>query len=182
MAYFAEGPYPGAVHGFAGSTVGVMSEAPSPAARPDSIERIVRRGFELLKTPERFGERLSDEQKRRIGCWLLRLLWKGGDDRFITAQSILDFRNLSYKQTPSYSNAKQWLLPEYAIRRGIVAPDPTILRTLRQIDEAIIQGRQKINQEYAIQGGAVHVRVRTIRDWIAARQRDRLSIYNCYQR
>jgi hypothetical protein len=180
MAYFAEGPSPNGVFGLSDYTTGGMAEAPA-TPQADSIQRIVGRAMALVVVSERYGERLSAEQKRRISCWLPKLIMPGGDDRFITAQSILDFRNMTWRPAPSYSSAKQWLLPEYAIRRGIIAPDATIVRTLRQIDEMIIDGRHKINQEYAIQGGAVHVRVRQIRDWVAAREADPKSIYSCYR-
>src|SRR5262245_66623015 len=123
--------------------VGDLAQAPSTAVG-DSIERIVRRGFELIKQPEQFGIRLSAWQRERIGCWLLRLLWLNGDDRFISAQAVLDFRNLTYKQQPDFSSARQWLLPAHTQRTGRILSDPEILRSLVLIDQMIIDGRHKI--------------------------------------
>jgi hypothetical protein len=111
----------------------------------------------------------------------MTLLQSGSDDRFITAQGVLDFRNFTYKAQPDFSSAKQWLLPAYAQRTGKILSDSEILRNLVQIDEMIINGRHKINQEFALMGGAVHVRVRWLRDWVAARQQDRISIYHCFR-
>lgn len=163
------------------SRLGEPPMAPRKQPEPDSINRIMLRGLELLKQPERLGVHLSHIQRHRINCWLMTILQSGSDDRFITAQSVLDFRNFTYKAQPDFSSAKQWLLPAYTQRIGKILSDNAILRELVRIDEAIIDGRQKINQEFAQQMGVVHVRVRMLRNWVAARQQDRLSIYHCFR-
>ena len=141
--------------------------------RPD-VKKLVRRSIGLIKSPKGRAF-LGKHPSRRLGCMLLRLLWPEGDDRFITAQSVLDYMNTSYRRSPSISNAKQWL----QFHPGV--SDERLLQRLQTIDRMIIEGRHKVNQLHAQHGRSVHVRVRQIRGWIAARQRNRKSIYHCYR-
>ena len=142
--------------------------------RRPNLKKLVRRSIGLVNSPK--GKAfLGKHPSRRLGCMLLRLLWPGGDDRFITAQSVLDYMNLSYRRAPSFSSAKQWLQFSASVS------DERLLQRLQTIDRMIIEGRHKVNQLHAQHGSTVHVRVRQIRSWIAARQRNRKSIYHCYR-
>jgi outer membrane protein OmpA-like peptidoglycan-associated protein len=151
------------------------------APRPDTIERICRRGLELVQQQDQFGIRITVHQQQRIRCFLSRLCQAGFDDRYLTAQGVLDYNNQVYSQ-PYYASAKQWLLPAFAVRAGGLRPDRDIWQTLIRIDDDIIQGRHKINYFYATHGAATPIRVRELRDWVANREGTRDSIYWCYGR
>jgi hypothetical protein len=94
---------------------------------------------------------------------------------------VLDHANRLYDQ-PYYASAKQWLLPEFAVRAGGEVPDQRIWQTLIRIDDDIIQGRGKINYYYATHGAATPVRVQRMRDWVANQEGSERSIYWCYGR
>ncbi len=141
--------------------------------QPLPLPPIVRRAIGLLNDP--VAAALSRHQRQRIGCMLWRVLWRGGDDRFITAQGVLSYRNLTYRRSPGFGRVSQWL------RTSRQMSDRELLRRVKNIDELILDGRHKINQLFAQMGSTVHVRVRELRDWVAARQRDRKSIYYCYR-
>jgi outer membrane protein OmpA-like peptidoglycan-associated protein len=146
---------------------------------PDTIQRICARGLELVKQQDQFGIRISVHQQKRIRCFLSRLCQPGFDDRYLTAQGVLDYNNQVYAQ-PYYATAKQWLLPDFAVRAGGPRPDQDIWRTLVRIDDDIIQGRGKINYYYATHGAATPRRVQQLRDWVANRENTQNSIYWCY--
>jgi hypothetical protein len=162
-----------------------VSAAPPPVAKPlpksDTLERLVRRGIELVPQAARFGVPLSKHQQFRISCWLPMLLRPDTDDRFIMNQSALDFKNSGGREM-SFSRARQWLLPEQHVRQGYIAGDRQLLQMLLRIDEAISDGREYINDEYAQRGVAVDIRLQQVRSWMANRERDPRSIYNCYYR
>jgi hypothetical protein len=149
---------------------------------PDTIERIVRRGLELVQRLDQFGIRITVHQQQRIRCILLRLSRPGFDDRYLTAQGVLDYNNQNVGAAqPYYANATQWLLPEFAIRSRRTTPDDVIWRTLVKIDDDIIQGRAKINYYYDTHGAATPIRIQRLRDWVAQQQDDARSIYQCYR-
>lgn len=145
----------------------------------DTIERICRRGLELVQQQTQFGIRITVYQQQRIRCFLSRLCQANFDDSYLTAQGVLDYNNRLYRQ-PYYANAKQWLLPAFAIRAGGLRPDRDIWQTLIRIDDDIIQGRNKINYFYATHGAATPIRVQELRNWVANREDTRDSIYWCY--
>ena len=147
----------------------------------DTIDRIVRRGLELVQRLDNFGTRISVHQQQRIRCILTRLSRPGFDDRYLTGQGILDYLNNVNMTEPYYSNATQWLLPEYARRSGTLQTDETIWRMLVRIDDDIIQGRHKINYYYDTHGAATPIRIRRLRDWVDRQQNDERSIYRCYR-
>jgi hypothetical protein len=146
----------------------------------DTVDRIVKRALEVLPDAGRLGVPLSSHQVSRIRCWLQMLRNTGTDDRFLTGQSMLDYKNANGRNPFNYSNIRQWMLPAEHIRRRIVATDSAILRNLKSIDEQIIQGREWINREFGTQGGAVHVTVQTMRQWLDDLEHNTSSIYNCY--
>jgi hypothetical protein len=148
--------------------------------RPDTIDRICKRGLELIQTLDRFGVRISVHQQGRIRCFLSKLCQPGFDDRYLTAQGVLDYNNQVAYPQPYYASAKQWLLPNFAVRAGGPRSDEDIWKTLIRVDDDIIQGRGKINYFYATHGAATPVRVRQLRDWVADRERTASSIYWCY--
>jgi hypothetical protein len=150
------------------------------AGPADTVDRIVNRALQLLPDAARQGVPLSSNQVSRIRCWLQMLRNAGTDDRFLTGQSMLDYKNSNGRQPVSYSNIRQWLLPPFSVQKRIVATDSAILRSVKSIDEQIIQGRNWINQEFGTQGGAVHDTVQTMRQWLDERERNTSSIYNCY--
>lgn len=162
--------------------IGVYSFEPEvvTAGPADTVDRIVNRALQLLPDAARQGVPLSSHQVSRIRCWLQMLRNAGTDDRFLTGQSMLDYKNSNGREPISYSNIRQWLLPPYSIQRRIVATDSGILRSLKSIDDQIMSGRDWINQEFGTQGGAVHNTVQTMRVWLDERERNTNSIYNCY--
>jgi len=160
-------------------TVDFPPEPVTGVQAPDTIERICRRGLELAQQREHFGTRISTHQQHRIRCFLARLCQPGFDDRYLTAQGVLDYNNRLYSQ-PYYANAKQWLLPAFAIRTGGMRSDQDIWRTLIKIDDDIIQGRGKINYFYATHGAATPMAVRRLRDWVANQENNSRTIYWCY--
>lgn len=153
---------------------------PATVVAPDTIGRIVGRAAQLIPQADRLGVRMSKHQKSRIACWTALLLKPEADDRFVTGQTVLDYRNDRSQRLPTFSRATQWLLPEFNVRRGIILTDVQILQQLVRIDELIIQGRSKINSEFAQMGAAVDVRVQELRSWMADRERNPTSIYHCY--
>ena len=153
---------------------------PETIQLPDTIERIVRRGLELVQRLDQFGIRISVHQQKRIRCILQRLSLPGFDDRYLTAQGVLDYYNDVTRTQPYYANATQWLLPDFAVKSGRTTSDEVIWRTLVRIDDEIIQGRAKINYYYATHGAATPIRIQRLRDWVAQQQDDDRSIYRCY--
>lgn len=147
---------------------------------PDNIERIVKRGLELTQQLEQFGTRITKYQQQRIRCILLRLSQPGFDDRYLTAQGLLDYQNRVYDQ-PYFGNATQWLLPDFILKAKEKRTDADIWRTLIHIDQEIISGRALINEIYATHGEATPPRVRQMRDWVDNQQNDNRSIYRCYK-
>jgi outer membrane protein OmpA-like peptidoglycan-associated protein len=145
----------------------------------DTIERICRRGTELIQSLDRFGSRITRHQQQRIRCFISRLCQQGFDDRYLTAQGVLDYTNRVYSQ-PYYASAKQWLLPDFIVKSGQQRSDQDIWQTLIRIDDDIIQGRAKINYFYHTHGAATPVRVQQLRDWVAQQERSNRSIYLCY--
>jgi hypothetical protein len=162
--------------------VGVYNFEPEvvTAGPADTVDRIVKRALELLPDAAAQGVPLTPHKLSRIRCWLQMLRNPGTDDRFLTGQSMLEYKNFNGRQPPSYSNIRQWLLPAYSIQKRIVASDRAILQTLRSIDNNITDGKDWINQEFGTQQGAVHVTLQALRDWVDDRERDTKSIYNCY--
>lgn len=145
----------------------------------DTIERICRRGVELIQSLDRFGTRITRHQQQRIRCFISRLCQPGFDDRYLTGQGVLDYANRVYSQ-PYYANAKQWLLPDFVLRSGQQRSDQDIWQTLIRIDDDIIQGRAKINYFYHTHGAATPIRVQQLRDWVAQQESNNQSIYVCY--
>jgi hypothetical protein len=93
---------------------------------------------------------------------------------------MLDYKNSRGRAPIGYSNIRQWLLPPYDLQKRIVATDNTILRSVKNIDAQIIDGRQWINREFGTQGGAVHITVQKLRDWLDEREHNTKSIYTRY--
>jgi hypothetical protein len=150
------------------------------AGPADTIDRIVKRALELLPDAARQGVPLSSNQVSRIRCWLQMLRNAGTDDRFLHGQNMLDYKNANGRQPFIYSNIRQWLMPEFNVRRRIIASDREILNTLKSIDQRIIEGREWINREFGTQGGAVHFTVQRMRQWVDDLEHNTNSIYNCY--
>lgn len=147
---------------------------------PDNIERIIKRGLELTQQLEQFGTRITKYRQQRIRCILLRFSQPGFDDRYLTAQGLLDYQNRVYDK-PYFANATQWLLPESILRAEEKSTDADIWRTLIHIDQEIIDGRLLINQIYATQGAATSIRVQQMRDWVDKQENNPSSIYRCYK-
>jgi hypothetical protein len=162
--------------------IGVYTFEPEvvTAGPADTVDRIVNRALQILPDAARLGVPLAPHQVSRIRCWLQMLRNAGTDDRFLTGQSMLDHKNSNGREPINYSNIRQWLLPPFSIQKRIVASDTAILRSLKSIDEQIIQAREWINREFATQGEAVHHTVQTIRKWLDDQERNTNSIYNCY--
>jgi outer membrane protein OmpA-like peptidoglycan-associated protein len=147
----------------------------------DTIDRIVRRGLDLVQRLDNFGERISVHQQQRIRCILMRLSRPGFDDRYLTGQGVLDFMNNVNMKEPYYANATQWLLPEFAKRSGKLTADKTIWQTLIRIDGDIFQGRHTINRYFHTHGAATPKRIQQMRDWVDRQQNDERSVYRCYR-
>jgi hypothetical protein len=162
--------------------IGWLGEPPitAPAQGPDTIERICRRGSELIQHPDHFGVRIPPEQRDRIRCILSRLCQPGFDDRFLTPQGVLNYYN-RYDLSPQYIRAKPWLLPDYAARSGTLRTDQDILQTLVGIDDTILSGRVKIKSYWGTHGAAMPLRLQQLRDWVLNQQNNRHSIYWCYR-
>ena len=103
----------------------------------------------------------------------------GFDDRYLTGQGVLDYTNRLYPQ-PYYASAKQWLLPDFAVRAGGPRSDQDIWETLVRIDYDIFQGRHTINRYYYTHGAATPIGIQRLRDWVATQEDNRNSIYWCY--
>jgi hypothetical protein len=155
----------------------VITAAP---CRPDTVDRIVRSALQLLPSASQHGITLSANQTRRIRCWLQKLATAGADDRFLTGQSMLDFKNSNGRQPMTFSNVRQWLLPQFNIQKCIIATDRDVVRAVQRIDQQIIDGRAWINREVHTQGAALHHTVSTMMRWMNDRERDANSIYHCY--
>ncbi|HJU04923.1 MAG TPA: hypothetical protein VJ692_07185 [Nitrospiraceae bacterium] len=147
---------------------------------PDTIDRIVRRGLELIQRPDQCGISITKHQQSRIHCILLQLSRPGVDDRYLTGQGVLDYLNMTHMAVPYYARATQWLLPDFVVKSRKKRTDEDICRTLVRIDDDIIQGRHKINQFYATHGAATPLRIRELRDWVDKQQNNKDSIYRCY--
>ena len=143
-----------------------------------SLKQVRQRAFKLLKEQKRVGVILSPEQTRRIGCFMLRMGWRGVDDRYVTAQMVLTYYNQG-KPDIRFIRLKDVLMRSRLF--GARVSDKSFLRLLKEIDEEIIRGRHKVNQLFAQQGKAVSHGVQWLKDWIAGREKDRLSIYRCYR-
>jgi len=158
-----------------------VSFEPDVVQLPDTIERIIKRGQDLIQQTDHFGIRITKYQQERIRCILMRLSQPPFDDRYLTGQGVLDYNNMTYMTAPYYANATQWLLPEFAVKSRKTTPDDIIWRTLVKIDDDIIQGRAKINYFYDTHGAATPIRIQRLRDWVAAQQNNPRSIYSCYR-
>ena len=159
----------------------IQFEPEAPITPREHIDRIIKRGLELIHKTDQFGIRISPHQQGRIRCILQTLSRPPFDDRFLTAQGVLDYMNMTHMTEPYYGNATQWLLPQFQVRSGKITTDDTIWRTLVRIDEEIIQGRGKINYYFDTHGAATPIRIRRLRDWVAKQQNDDRSIYRCYR-
>jgi len=162
--------------------IGWLGEPPTtaPAQGPDTMERICRSARELIQGTDHFGMRITVHQQNRIRCIVAGVCQPDFDDRYLTGQGVLDYNNGLYSE-PYYARARQWLLPEFAVRAGTLRPDQDLWRTLIRIDDDIIQGRGKINYYYHTHGEATPIRIRRLRDWVARQQDNRRSIYWCYR-
>lgn len=162
-------------------TRSISFEPDGPITPRETIDRIIKRGLDLIQKTDQFGTRISPHQQARIRCILQTLSRPPFDDRFLTAQGVLDYMNTTHMTGPYYGNATQWLLPEFQVRSGKITTDETIWRTLVRIDEEIIQGRAKINYYFDTHGAATPIRIQRMRDWVAKQQSDNRSIYRCYR-
>ena len=148
---------------------------------PDTIQRIIKRGLELIQQPDKCGLRITKHQQQRIQCILMSLSKPGVDDRYLTGQGILDFMNNTYYSNDArYSLATQWLLPEYVVKSREKRTDRDICIALLSIDQNIIAGRALINRFIYTQGEAVSRRILLLRDWMEKQQNNTRSIYSCY--
>lgn len=151
------------------------------SAKRVPLQDVVKRAFGLLRKEQQkpwWEPSLGNEQIRRIGCFLLRMNWKGSDDRYVTGQMVLSYYN---RPKPEIYFIQLKDLLTSASMFGPTIPDDWFLGHLRRIDESIIEGRHKINQIFAQQGAAVSHGVRWLRNWVADREKDHLSIYKCYR-
>jgi hypothetical protein len=163
------------------STRSITFDDPDVVQMPDTLERIIKRGLDLILTTEHFGERITKPQQDRIRCLLTVLSRPPYDDRFLTGQGVLDYMNMTHMSEPYYGNATQWLLPQFAVRSKKLTPDPTIWRTLIRIDDDITLAIHTINRYYATHGAATPIRIQRMRNWIADQQKNDRSIYRCYR-
>jgi outer membrane protein OmpA-like peptidoglycan-associated protein len=148
---------------------------------PDTMDRICKRGLELIQQREHFGTRVGTHAQKCIRWWLKRLCQSGFDDRYLTGQGVLDYNN-KVADPPYYASAKQWLLPAFAVRAGGKRSDKDIWQTLIRIDDDIRQGYHTINRFYHTHGAATPVRVQRLRDWVAGQEKNDQTIYWCYPR
>jgi hypothetical protein len=154
---------------------------PVPVRAPDSIGRIVGRGFELIQNPDQFGIKITTYQQQRIRCILGLLRKPDTDDRFLTYQSVLDWTN-NLVENPYFSSAKEWLLPQYEIKSGHQVTDQEIRhRLVVNIDWQIIYCRDQVKRRYAQQGEATPRKVQLANTWMANQQNNPRSIYWCYR-
>jgi hypothetical protein len=152
-----------------------------PAQAPDTIDRIVNRGLELIGNPDQFGIRVTKYQQDRIRCILGLLRKPDTDDRFLTYQSVLDWTN-NVVQDPYFSNAKQWLLPQSEIKTGHQVTDQEIRhRLVNNIDWQIIHCRDQVKRRFEQQGEAIPRKVQLANMWMANQQNNPRSIYWCYR-
>lgn len=167
--------------GLASSPSGLSSWYGEPAPTPDTIGRIIKRGFALIQNPDQFGIKVTKYQQNRIHCILGLLSNPGTDDRFLTYQSVLDWTN-NVVQNPYFSSAKQWLLPESEIKSGHIVSDKEIRhRLVNNIDWQIIHCRDQVKRRYEQQGEAIPIRVQQANKWMANQQKNPRSIYHCYR-
>ena len=159
-----------------------VSFEPDVIQLPDTIERIIKRGLDLIRTPDHFGIRVGPQQQQRIQCILQVLSRPPFDDRFLTGQGVLDHVNTPYMTEPYYGRATQWLLPEFQVKSRRTTTDDTIWRTLVRVEEEINQGLAKINQFIHTHGAATPIRVQRMRDWAHGQIKNARSIYSCYPR
>ena len=148
---------------------------------PDSIDRIISRGLELIEIPDQFGIRVTKYQQDRIRCILGLLRKSDTDDRFLMYQSVLDWTN-KVVQDPYFSNAKQWLLPQSEIKSGHRVTDQEIRhRLVTNIDWQIIHCRDQVKRRFEQQGEAIPREVQLANMWMANQQKNPRSIYWCYR-
>jgi hypothetical protein len=152
-----------------------------PVRAPDSLERIIKRGLELIQSPSQFGIKVTAHQQQRVRCILGLLRRPDTDDRFLTYQSVLDWTN-NVVENPYFSSAKQWLLPESEIRSGRQVTDQEIRhRLVDSIDWQVIHCRDQIKRRYEQQGEATPRKVQLANLWMANQQNNPRSIYWCYR-
>lgn len=152
-----------------------------PAPAPDTIDRIINRGLELIENPNQSGIKVTKHQQDRIRCILGLLRKPDTDDRFLTYQSVLDWTN-NVVEDPYFSSARQWLLPQSEIKRGHQVTDQEIRhRLVNNIDWQIIHCRGAVKRRYEQQGDATPRRVQLANMWMANQQNNPRSIYRCYR-
>ena len=155
-------------------------EEPITVSVPPSLKQIVDRALRLLPR----AKSLSSEQKKRIKCFLKKLLdpkiddsyvsiakWESGDVYLWKKRSIKFFKNhyLSYLRK--------------TIRGFSRGSDRRFVFGLMHLDEQIFLGIYKARRlELPVGGGSsVSPGNRQIHDWIARQQRNKKSIYYCYR-
>ena len=155
-----------------------------PAPTPDTIDRIINRGLELIQIPDQFGISVTRYQQDRIRCILGLLRKPDTDNRFLTYQSVLDWTNKVVQGILYFSNAKQWLLPQSEIKSGHRVTDQEIRhRLVTNIDWQIIHCRDQVKRKYdqVHESGAVPREFQLANMWMANQQKNPRSIYWCYR-
>jgi Putative peptidoglycan binding domain len=172
---------------FSGSNPRSPAQSPSgprPAQSPRQsvlLRNVVARGRTVLQQQQRIGYALHPEATRRLQCLLRMILEPRTDDRYINGLSF-DFQTVNQR----LSAAQFAVLISHVradLSRGDFAPgrsDRQILIGLELLDRRIFYGVAFLNRHVATSGAASEPGKVQMKDWMAARQRDRNSVYSCY--
>jgi len=116
-------------------------------------------------------------QVNRLNCLMQKIRDTSVDDRYVNGFDYL-LRTLGPRLNDEQFNA---FMNQNHVRADVIQAAQSDTRTnLDLLDQRFMKGIWWLNLQYATQGAAISEAVLQIKDWVAARQQDQMSVYWCY--